>query len=87
MSSKEPVLSPHASELKAQADKHFKLGDFSKAFKKYTAVITEELRSPAIYSNRSATAVKLKKFAQALKDAEKAVQVRTCFLSDPVYHY
>ena len=75
MSSKEPTLSPRAAELKAQANNLFKSGDFGKAFDVFTAAISEENQSPALYSNRSAASMKMKNFGQALKDAEKAVKV------------
>jgi tetratricopeptide (TPR) repeat protein len=75
MSLKEPILSPRATELKARANDFFKSGDFDKAFDMFTAAISEENQSPALYSNRSATAIKMKNFDQALRDAEKAVKV------------
>ncbi|KAF8322537.1 hypothetical protein DL93DRAFT_2071335, partial [Clavulina sp. PMI_390] len=75
MSSKEPALSPRAAELKAQANDFFKREDFEKAHELFTAAIAEESSSPALYSNRSATCVKLKKYKAALKDAEKTVKV------------
>ena len=75
MSLKEPTLSTRAAELKAQANDLFKSGNFDKAFDMFTAAISEENQSPALYSNRSATAIKMKNFDQALKDAEKAVKV------------
>ena len=74
------MLSPRAAELKAQANDLFKSGDFEKAFDVFTAAISEESQSPTLYSNRSATAMKMKNFAQALKDAEKAVKVRRSIL-------
>ncbi|KAF8322538.1 hypothetical protein DL93DRAFT_2162669 [Clavulina sp. PMI_390] len=73
MSSKEPTLSPRAAELKAQANDCFKREDFDKAHELFTAAIVEESSSPALYSNRSATCVKLKRYKAALKDAEKAL--------------
>ena len=76
MSSKEPTLSPRAAELKAEANKLLKSGGFGKAFDVFTAAISEENQSPALYSNRSATAMKMKNFDQALRDAEKAVKVK-----------
>ena len=66
---------PSAAALKAQANNLFKSGDFDKAFDVFTAAISEENQSPALYSNRSAAAMKMKNFGQALKDAEKAVKV------------
>jgi len=79
MSSKEPTLSPRAAELKAEANSFFNSGAFDKAFNVFTAAISEENQSPALYSNRSATAMKMKNFDQALKDAEKAVKVSGTF--------
>lgn len=76
MSSKEPILSSRASELKAEANNCFRSGDYDKAFELFTDAIAEEGRSPAMYSNRSATAIKLGKFPQALNDTEKAGKVR-----------
>jgi tetratricopeptide (TPR) repeat protein len=84
MSSKEPILSPQAAELKAQANDLFKSGDFDQAFDVFTAAISEENHSPALYSNRSATAMKMKNFDQALKDAEKAVKARGTFEALPI---
>lgn len=80
MSTKEPTLSPHITDLKAQANQMFKTGNFEKAYKLFTTAIAQETRSPALFSNRSATAIKLKKFTQALKDAEKAVKVGANYL-------
>jgi len=79
MSSKEPTLSPRAAELKAEANNFFKRGAFDKAFDVFSAAISEENQSPALYSNQSATAMKMKNFDQALKDAEKAVKVSGTF--------
>ena len=79
MSSKEPTLSPRAAELKAEANNLFKSGGFDKAFDVFTAAISEENQSPALYSNRSAAAMKMKNFDQALRDAEKAVKVSGTF--------
>jgi len=76
MSLKEPTLSPHAAELKSRANDLFKDGKFTQAFDVFTAAISEAENSPTLYSNRSAAAIRMKNFAQALKDAEKAVKVR-----------
>ena len=76
MSLKEPALSPRAAELKSRANGLFKDGKFAQAFDVFTAAISEAKNSPTLYSNRSAAAIQMKNFAQALKDAEKAVKVR-----------
>lgn len=75
MSSKEPTLTSSVSELKIRANDCFRSGDYDQAFELFSAAIAEEKRSPALFSNRSATAMKLKKFPQALSDAEKSVKV------------
>lgn len=46
------------------------------AFIAYTAAIAEAPTSPALFSNRSATALKLRHFNHALSDAKKAVEAR-----------
>lgn len=75
MSSKEPNLSSHVSEIKAEANACFKNGEYQKAYDLFSAAIAKETRSPALYSNRSAVAIKLENFRQAFKDAQKAVKV------------
>lgn len=75
MSTKEPALSARAEQLKLEGATHFKSAEYSKAFIAYTAAISEEPRSPALYSNRSATALKMHQSTQALSDAKKAVEV------------
>lgn len=76
MSSKEPPLSPRAEQLKALGNSRFKAAEYSKAFILYTAAIVEESNSPALFSNRSATAIKLRHPDQAISDAQRAIQVR-----------
>lgn len=76
MSSKEPTLSPKVTDLKTQANEHFKKGDYKKARALFTDAISLEKGSPALFSNRSAANIKLQKYDDALKDAEKAVKVR-----------
>jgi len=73
------MLSPRAAELKAEANNPFKRGAFDKAFDVFSAAISEENQSPALCSSRSATAMKMKNFDQALRDAEKAVKVSGTF--------
>jgi len=77
MPSTEPTLSPRTAELKAKANDLFKKGDFAGAFDAFSTAISEGGQSHALlFSNRSAAAMKLGNFTQALKDAEKAVKVR-----------
>lgn len=75
MTSNEPSLSPEVSSLKTQANDHFKQGDFEAARELYSHAIKLENKSPALYSNRSAASAKLHKYADALKDAERAIKV------------
>lgn len=76
MSSEESILTPRAAELKVKANDLFKKGDFAQAFDTFSAAISEGGQSHALlFSNRSAAAMKLGNFTQALKDAEKAVKV------------
>lgn len=76
MSSKEPHFSPRADQLKSLGNARFKSTEFQKAFILYTAAIVEEPNSPTLFSNRSATAIKLKHPDQAIPDAQRAIQVR-----------
>lgn len=75
MSAKEPTLTPKVVELKSRANDAFKNGDFQQAYDLYTSAIYQEKLSPALFSNRSAAAIKLENYTQALKDAQKAVKV------------
>lgn len=75
MSSKEPTLSPPVAELKSKGNAFFNKGDFEQAFDMYSAAIAEEKGSPSLFSNRSATAIHLKDYYQAVEDAQAAVKV------------
>ena len=77
MSKKEPTLAPQVTEIKTRANDQFKKGDFKKARALFTEAIGLEKSSPALYSNRSAANIKLQRYEDALKDAEKATKVRS----------
>jgi tetratricopeptide (TPR) repeat protein len=65
--------------LKQQGNDAFKAGKYNNALDLYSKAIAVE-ESAALYSNRSATHLKLKDAAAALKDADKCIEL------DPQWH-
>lgn len=83
MVSAEPQLNEELALLKDEGNNFFRSGDFLKAAGSYTKAIkaagkdaAERIELAPIYSNRSASFLKLSKVKQALQDAEVCVKLR-----------
>lgn len=65
-----------ATELKNKGNKAFQDGDFEVAIECFTKAIQINPSDHVFYSNRSASYASLKKYQEALEDAEKCVQLK-----------
>ena len=73
-----PFLNPLSEQLKTEGNNLLKQGDAAGALTKYTAGIelcTEGEPVHILYSNRSAAALKMKNFEQAIMDGEKCLEL------------
>jgi histone-lysine N-methyltransferase SETD3 len=61
--------------LKDKGNKAFQAGDYTEALDLYSKAIAEDEKNHALYSNRSATYVALKRYPEALADAEQCVKL------------
>lgn len=61
---------------KEQGNEQFKLKNFDKAIEFYTQAIEANPADHTIYGNRSASFHNLKKFDEALVDAEKCIEIK-----------
>ena len=61
---------------KELGNQQFKLKNFDKAIEHYTEAITANPGDHTIYGNRSASYHNLKRYAEALADAEKCIQIK-----------
>ncbi|KIJ38906.1 hypothetical protein M422DRAFT_781229 [Sphaerobolus stellatus SS14] len=73
------ILPQDAAQLKAEADALFANAGFSKAIKKYAAAIKIVPDNAILYSNRSACYIRLQRYDDARKDAEKAIELDKTF--------
>ena len=72
-----------AEELKAQGNEAFQLGDpanINKAIKLYSEALNIDPDNHVIYSNRSAAYMKADSKGQALRDAEKCIELKPDFV-------
>ncbi|KAJ2616188.1 Hsp90 cochaperone [Coemansia sp. RSA 1365] len=65
-----------ANELKAKGNEAFAAGDHEEAVKLFTQAIGLDPKNHVLYSNRSASLASLKKYAEALKDAEETTKLK-----------
>ena len=65
-----------ADELKALGNKAFCAGDFDGAVDHFTEAISLDSVNHVLFSNRSAAFASLKKYRQALSDAEKTISLK-----------
>ncbi|KAJ1617533.1 hypothetical protein T492DRAFT_1099056 [Pavlovales sp. CCMP2436] len=75
--------SPGEAE-KAAGNAHFKGGDFLKAAACYTKAIKADPANHVLYSNRAQAFLKLNKVTNALKDADKCIELAPAFVKG--YH-
>lgn len=75
MSASSTPLSPRAEVLKAEGNQLFNQGEWSQAFIMYSNAISAAPQNAVLYSNRSATAIKMGNYKHALLDAKKAVEL------------
>ncbi|GFZ06973.1 stress-inducible protein [Actinidia rufa] len=66
-----------ADEAKAKGNASFTAGNYTDAIHHFTEAISLAPDNHVLYSNRSAAHASLRKFAEALSDAEKAVQLKS----------
>jgi len=64
------------NSLKAQGAKFFSEQKFEQALESFSKAIEEDKDNHALFSNRCATYIALKKFENALSDAEKCIQLK-----------
>ncbi|KAJ2883894.1 Hsp90 cochaperone, partial [Coemansia asiatica] len=65
-----------SNELKAQGNAAFAAGNHEEAIKLFTQAIELDPTNHVLYSNRSASLASLKKYDEALTDAEKTVEIK-----------
>ncbi|KAJ3128332.1 hypothetical protein HK098_004741 [Nowakowskiella sp. JEL0407] len=65
-----------AEDLKAQGNKAFSAGDFTTAITFFSQAIELDPKNHVLYSNRSGSYASLKKYDEALQDAEKTVECK-----------
>eukprot|EP00397_Hematodinium_sp_SG-2012_P007918 GEMP01007969.1.p1 GENE.GEMP01007969.1~~GEMP01007969.1.p1 ORF type:complete len:739 (+),score=189.29 GEMP01007969.1:68-2284(+) len=64
-----------AAEAKTLGNDAFAAKDFLAAYGHFTTAISHDASDPVFYSNRSAAAVHLQKYDEAIKDAEKCIDL------------
>jgi len=64
-----------AAEAKTLGNDAFTAKDYLAAYGHFTTAISHDAKDPVFYSNRSASAVHLEKYDQAVQDAEKCVEL------------
>ncbi|KAG8842520.1 Hsp90 cochaperone [Tulasnella sp. 330] len=69
-----------AEKAREEGNTKFKAGDFAGAVKSYTEAIKRSPNDPKGYNNRSNAYTKLMALPEALKDAEKAIEVDPKFI-------
>jgi DnaJ homolog subfamily C member 7 len=67
-------------ERKDEGNLAFKNGDFENAVRLYSEAIDEQSKEAALHSNRSAAFLKLGKYAEAVRDAQAAIDIDPTFL-------
>ena len=65
-----------AEELKDLGNKAFSAGKFAEAIEHFTEAISMDSSNHVLFSNRSAAFASLKKYREALNDAEKTVSLK-----------
>jgi stress-induced-phosphoprotein 1 len=74
-------LNPEIAEAhKVKGGEFFKAGDFPSAIKEFDEGLRRDPTNVAIYSNRSFAYIKLMEPAQAIKDANKAIELDPTFV-------
>jgi tetratricopeptide (TPR) repeat protein len=73
------ALASAAAMLQA-GDAAYGNGDFSTAIRHYTAALDLDATAPLFYTKRAAAYMSLKKYSQALKDLDRAVDVDDTFM-------
>jgi stress-induced-phosphoprotein 1 len=74
-------LNPEIAEAhKVKGGEFFKAGDFPSAIKEFDEGLRRDPTNVAIYSNRSFAYIKLMEPAQAIKDANKALELDPSFV-------
>lgn len=71
-----PIYSAQVEALKKQGNEALGKGHAEEAIRLYTDAIELDPDNHVLFSNRSAAFAKLNKFAEALKDAEKTVELK-----------
>lgn len=70
-----PPLSPEGEKFKRRGNEYYKNGEYHLAYEYYGKALLEAPDSPALASNLSITALKLRSFEEALEYGEGAVVV------------
>lgn len=68
-----------AEDHKLKGDEHFKLAQFKEAVASYTSALGLNPGSAVLYSNRSAAYKTLKRYKEALTDAERCIDIEPSF--------
>jgi stress-induced-phosphoprotein 1 len=65
-----------AAELKTLGNTAFSAGNFEEAIKHFSQAIEVDPSNHVLYSNRSASYCSLKKYDEALTDANKTIEIK-----------
>lgn len=74
-----PTALASAAAMLQAGDAAYGNGDYSTAIRHYTSAIDLDPSTPLFYTKRAAAHISLKKYAQALKDLDRAVDVDETF--------
>lgn len=68
-----------AEQFKAEGNNFHKSGQYQAAYDKYSEAIKEDPKNAILWANRAVRAIAMKKYMDAISDAEKATKL------DPKY--
>jgi len=66
---------PSPEDLKLEGNSYFKVGQYHKAIERYSDCLALDPNNASVWSNRSLSNIRLKRFEQALLDADQAVRL------------
>ena len=72
-------MTEKVEEMKKLGDEEFKEGNFFSAITHYTEALLYG-KTPQLYSNRAVCYIKMKKYEEAIEDADQALEIDPLFL-------